>query len=66
MSSEVQSNASTDNDSSNPLQNSLNKSSTALSPSKNIIESKVVLLGDTGKNLLSSISLILFQINFLY
>eukprot|EP00029_Vermamoeba_vermiformis_P005447 TRINITY_DN1896_c0_g1_i2.p1 TRINITY_DN1896_c0_g1~~TRINITY_DN1896_c0_g1_i2.p1 ORF type:complete len:255 (-),score=30.73 TRINITY_DN1896_c0_g1_i2:78-842(-) len=47
MSAEVQNIAAADNNS-NPLQNSLNKSSQTLSPSKNLIESKVVLLGDTG------------------
>lgn len=49
MSSEGQSIA-PDSSSTNPLQNSLNKSSQTLSPSKKSIESKVVLLGDTGKS----------------
>lgn len=49
MSSEVQDIAARDSNSTNPLQNSLNKSSQTLTPSKNAIESKVVLLGDTGK-----------------
>lgn len=49
MSAEVQNIVADSDNSSNPLKNSLNKSTQSLSPSKNSIESKVVLLGDTGK-----------------
>ena len=49
MSAEVPNIVADSDNSSNPLKNSLNKSTQSLSPSKNSIESKVVLLGDTGK-----------------